>query len=234
MCFRASISRCRSHLDSGAALTRASGSRPQSQEIGSTTADLQPGSNVVDLDARISQSGVSLMEVHVSSAGAEQVLVSQAMTVRRPRVLVHCGRQRNVRSACCETLKRADSRRGNGDGFSVVSRDRIGMPSCWTIIPTTILPRTKIGAGTICLCRRRADFHRGRQQCQAGAGTRNAFRENVAGARRTAAGEAHGGRPGAGQIGQHERRRKSRWPAMPRAPASARCAPSTYRGHFVR
>ena len=79
----------------------------QGQEIGSTTADLKAGSNLVDVDARISASGVSLMQVHVSSAGAEQVLVSQAVTVRRPRVLYVSG-GRETSAPLLDTLKHAD------------------------------------------------------------------------------------------------------------------------------
>jgi len=53
----------------------------QGQEIGSTKADLHAGNNAVDLETRIAQSGVSVMEVHISSAGAEQTLFSQAVPV---------------------------------------------------------------------------------------------------------------------------------------------------------
>src|ERR1700686_144975 len=47
------------------------------------------------------------MEVHSSSAGAEQVLVSQAMTVRSPRVLYVSG-GRETSAPLLRTLKRAD------------------------------------------------------------------------------------------------------------------------------
>jgi Mg-chelatase subunit ChlD/uncharacterized membrane protein len=63
----------------------------QGQELGATMADLRSGANEVDVEARISQSGVSLMEVHISSSGAEQTLVSQAVTVRKPHVLYVAG-----------------------------------------------------------------------------------------------------------------------------------------------
>ncbi len=48
------------------------------------------------------------MEVHISSAGAEQVLVSQAVTVRRPRVLYVAGGKETSAAAARYTLKRAD------------------------------------------------------------------------------------------------------------------------------
>ena len=94
-------------LDSAAAMKARVWMTSQSQEIGSTVADLRAGSNVVDLEARISQSGVSLMEVHISSAGAEQVLVSQAVMVRRPRVLYVAGGH-ETSAPLLDTLKRAD------------------------------------------------------------------------------------------------------------------------------
>jgi Ca-activated chloride channel homolog len=77
------------------------------QEVGSTKADLQVGSNVVNLDARISQSGVSVMEVRISGAGAEQELVSQAVTVRRPHVLYISGGH-ETSPPLLQTLKRAE------------------------------------------------------------------------------------------------------------------------------
>src|ERR1700676_4422139 len=61
-------------LDSGSAMKARIWMTFAGQEIASTTADLTAGSNVVDLQARVSRSGVSLLEVHISSAGAEQVL----------------------------------------------------------------------------------------------------------------------------------------------------------------
>src|SRR5258706_3927110 len=63
----------------------------QRHEIGSTKTDLHSGNNAVDIEAQIAESGVNLMEVHISSAGAEQVLFSQAVSVRRPRVLYVTG-----------------------------------------------------------------------------------------------------------------------------------------------
>jgi len=77
----------------------------QGQEIGSTKADLRAGNNAVDVEARIAESGVNLMEVHISSAGAEQVLFSQAVTVRRPRVLYIAGGH-ETSAPLLDTLKR--------------------------------------------------------------------------------------------------------------------------------
>ena len=94
-------------LESGGELKTRVWITTQGQEIGSTTADLRPGSNQVDVDARISASGVSLMQVHISSAGSEQVLVSQAVTVRRPRILYVSGGG-ETSAPLLDTLKRAD------------------------------------------------------------------------------------------------------------------------------
>ncbi len=78
----------------------------QDQEIGATALSLEAGTNAVDLDARITRSGVHLMEVYISSAGAEQMLFSQAVAVRRPRVLYISG-DGGVSAPLLDTLKRA-------------------------------------------------------------------------------------------------------------------------------
>ncbi len=79
----------------------------QGQEIGSTKVDLKPGSNVVNVEARILQNGISLMEVHIASGTAEQVLVSQAVTVRSPHVLYISG-GKETSAPLLQTLKRAE------------------------------------------------------------------------------------------------------------------------------
>jgi Ca-activated chloride channel family protein len=78
----------------------------QGHEIGSTKPDLHAGNNAVDVEAQIAESGVNLMEVHISSAGAEQVLFSQAVSVRRPRVLYVTGGHESS-APLLATLKRA-------------------------------------------------------------------------------------------------------------------------------
>ena len=78
----------------------------EGHEIGSTKADLHTGNNAVDVEAQIVDSGVNLMEVHISSAGAEQVLFSQAVSVRRPRVLYVTGAH-EPSAPLLATLKRA-------------------------------------------------------------------------------------------------------------------------------
>src|ERR1700736_5154112 len=63
----------------------------QDREIGATQVNLRVGSNPVDLDVRLTGSGVNLLVVHAAGAGAQQELFSQAITVRRPRVLYIAG-----------------------------------------------------------------------------------------------------------------------------------------------
>ena len=94
-------------LTSGSAMNARIWMTSEGQEIASTNVDLVPGSNVVDLEARMARSGVNLLEVHVSSGGAEQVLVSRAITVRRPHVLYVSGGNETSRPLL-DTLKQAD------------------------------------------------------------------------------------------------------------------------------
>ncbi len=94
-------------LDSGSAMKARIWIASEGREIASTTADLAAGSNAVDLEARVSKSGVSLLEVHIASGGAEQVLVSRAITVRRPHVLYVAGGH-ETSPPLLQTLKLAD------------------------------------------------------------------------------------------------------------------------------
>jgi Ca-activated chloride channel family protein len=94
-------------LDSGDDMKARIWLTAEGQEIASTSADMKAGSNVVELEGRLSHTGVSLMEVHISSGGAEQVLVSRAITVRRPRVLYIAGGH-ETSAPLLDTLKRAD------------------------------------------------------------------------------------------------------------------------------
>ncbi len=94
-------------LDSGGDLKTRVWITSEGQEIGSADADLHAGANAVDIDGRITKSGVNLMQVHASSAGAEQVIVSLAVTVRRPRVMYISGGG-ETSTPLLDTLKRAD------------------------------------------------------------------------------------------------------------------------------
>ncbi len=94
-------------LESGSAMKARVWMTSEGQEIASTTADLKAGSNDVDLEARISRSGVSLMEVHIASGSAEQVLLSRAIAVRRPHVLYVAGGN-ETSAPLLQTLKKAD------------------------------------------------------------------------------------------------------------------------------
>ena len=65
--------------------------RSEDQEIATKTVQLHSGDNAIDIDARITNSGVKDLEVQADAAGIQQVLFSQAITVRRPRVLYVTG-----------------------------------------------------------------------------------------------------------------------------------------------
>jgi Ca-activated chloride channel homolog len=94
-------------LESGLAMKARVWMTSEGQEIASTAADLKAGGNVVDLEGRISRSGVGLVEVHISNGGAEQVLLSRAITVRRPHVLYVAGGH-ETSAPLLATLKQAD------------------------------------------------------------------------------------------------------------------------------
>ena len=65
--------------------------RSGNQEVASKSVDLRPGNNPIDMDARMTDSGVKDLEIAAEAGGAEQVLFSQAVSVRRPRVLYITG-----------------------------------------------------------------------------------------------------------------------------------------------
>ena len=94
-------------ISSGAAMKARIWMTSEGQEVASTNADLAAGANEVSLDARLAMSGVRLLEVHISSGAAEQVLVSRAITVRRPHVLYVSGGG-ETSAPLLDTLKQAD------------------------------------------------------------------------------------------------------------------------------
>ncbi len=93
-------------VESSRALSARAWMTSQGQEITSTNVDLKAGLNDVDLASHMTDPGVDLIEVHLASAGIEQVLFSQAITVRRPRVLYIAGGE-GPAAPLLETLKRA-------------------------------------------------------------------------------------------------------------------------------
>jgi Ca-activated chloride channel homolog len=94
-------------INSGAAMKARVWMTSDGQEIASTTSDLAAGANEVGLEARLSTSGVRLLEVHISDGSAEQVLGSRAITVRRPHVLYVAGGN-ETSAPLLDTLKQAD------------------------------------------------------------------------------------------------------------------------------
>ena len=111
------VSPCRCSSTVQARCRPASGSPPRARRSDRRRRTCDLAANAVDLEARITESGVNLMEVHISSAGAEQVLFSQAVTVRQPRVLYVAG-GRESSPPLLETLKTGSSGHRNGDGLS--------------------------------------------------------------------------------------------------------------------
>jgi Ca-activated chloride channel homolog len=96
------------NLDDSSALPARIWATSGVREVGASTVTLQPGNNAVNLDIRFTGDGLSQVDVHVSSNGVEQQLFSQAVTVRRPRVLYISGVGGGTSEPLLETLKRAD------------------------------------------------------------------------------------------------------------------------------
>jgi Ca-activated chloride channel homolog len=61
------------------------------REIAAKVVQLQPGSSSMELDARIVETGVNSLDVNVDAGGFRQPLYSQAIAVRKPRVLYISG-----------------------------------------------------------------------------------------------------------------------------------------------
>ena len=177
----------------------------QGQEVGSTKVDLKPGSNAVNVDARILQNGISLMEVHIASATAEQVLVSQAVTVRSPHVLYISG-GKETSPPLLQTLKKAEVDVEMATEFPVVHPGRDWDAVVLDNYPDHELPADEdqaieryvyAGGGLI--------FIAGDSNAKLAQEPKTPFEKNVARPRATSSRTAHCGRPGAGQIRKHER-----------------------------
>jgi Mg-chelatase subunit ChlD len=96
------------NLDSSSALQARIWATTGGKEVGSAQEVLQPGNNITNLDARLTGNGVNQVDVHVAANGVEQELFSQAVSVRRPRVLYIAGGTEGSSAPLLETLKRAD------------------------------------------------------------------------------------------------------------------------------
>ena len=95
------------NLDSSRALPARIWATNDGKEVGAASVVLQPGSNTTNLEARLTGNGVSEVDVHASGNGVEQELFSQAVSVRRPRVLYISGTDGSS-APLLQTLKRAD------------------------------------------------------------------------------------------------------------------------------
>jgi Ca-activated chloride channel homolog len=59
----------------------------QGQEIGAASVNLHAGANDVDVNGQMANAGVNVLETHITGEGAEQILFTQAISVRQPRIL---------------------------------------------------------------------------------------------------------------------------------------------------
>ncbi len=115
----------------------------QGQEIASAPVDFKAGSNAVDLPAHLTDTGVSLLEVHLGAAGVDQPLFSQAVTVRHPRVLYISGAAKAPPRRCSRRSKRAEVDVEQQPAFPIdANAGRIGTPFSSTIIPIIRSPPT--------------------------------------------------------------------------------------------
>jgi Ca-activated chloride channel homolog len=76
------------------------------REMGSAMVSLNAGENHVSLPLQPASAGFDLLTIHISSAGAEQVLFSKTVAVRRPHVLYISGAD-DQSTPLLDTLKRA-------------------------------------------------------------------------------------------------------------------------------
>lgn len=85
-------------------------------EISSKTISLRPGSNAIDLDAHIAETGVNSLDVSLEAEGSQQPLYSQAIAVRKPSVLYISGKD-GPSDPLLETLTEAQIEVQQADAF---------------------------------------------------------------------------------------------------------------------
>ncbi len=88
------------------------------REIVSKPAQLRPGTNTSEVDARIVEAGVNSLDVTLDAQGFSQPLFSQAITVRKPRVLYISG-QDGPSDPLLKTLNEADIDVQRADSFPI-------------------------------------------------------------------------------------------------------------------
>ena len=88
------------------------------REIAGKPVQLQAGSNATELDARIVETGVDSLDVSVDAGGSRQPLYSQAIAVRKPRVLYVAG-QDGPSDPLLKTLDEAQVDVQKADSFPV-------------------------------------------------------------------------------------------------------------------
>ena len=85
-------------------------------EISSKPIDLRAGSNAIDLDAHIVDTGVNSLDISLEAQGSQQPLYSQAIAVRKPRVLYITG-QDGPSDPLLKTLDEAQIEVQQADAF---------------------------------------------------------------------------------------------------------------------
>lgn len=88
------------------------------REIASKPVELRPGSNSADLDARIVETGVNSLDLNFEAQGFQQPLYSQAISVRKPRVLYISG-QDGPSDPLLKTLDEAEIDVQKADAFPI-------------------------------------------------------------------------------------------------------------------
>lgn len=88
------------------------------KEIVSKQVELRAGSNPMDLDARIVETGVNSLDLNLEAQGFQQPLYSQAISVRKPRILYISG-QDGPSDPLLKTLDEAEIDVQKADAFPI-------------------------------------------------------------------------------------------------------------------
>jgi Ca-activated chloride channel homolog len=109
-------------LESAQALAARLSLSSSGREIASKPVQLHPGSNTAELDARIVDTGVNSLNLGFEAQGSQQPLYSQAISVRKPRVLYVSG-QDGPSEPLLKTLEEADIDVEKADAFPLDPED---------------------------------------------------------------------------------------------------------------
>jgi uncharacterized membrane protein/uncharacterized protein YegL len=105
-------------LESAQSLTGRISVVSNGRQIASKPVELRAGSNATDLDARIVETGVNSLDLNLEAQGFQQSLYSQAISVRKPRVLYISG-QDGPSDPLLKTLDEAEIDVQKADAFPI-------------------------------------------------------------------------------------------------------------------